>query len=171
MKTIILLRHAKSSWGDSSVEDFDRSLNQRGERAATLVGQFLRHEGLHPDLILCSAARRTRETLVRVQGAMLDDATTLIERELYLASANTLLERLRKVSDESERVLIIGHNPGLEDLAALLVEPKGSPFEEKLALKYPTAGLAVLTFDIGRWHDLKKKSGHLDLFATPRDLV
>ncbi|WP_165837684.1 SixA phosphatase family protein [Zavarzinia aquatilis] len=171
MKTIILLRHAKSSWGDASVEDFDRSLNQRGERAASLVGQFLRHEGLHPDVILCSAARRTRETLVRIEGAMGGDVPALIEKDLYLASATSLLERLRRLSDEAACVLVIGHNPGLEDLAATLIEPLGSPLEEKLAMKYPTAGLAVISVDIGRWHDLKKRGGKLDLFVIPKDLV
>lgn len=171
MKTIILLRHAKSSWGEASVEDFDRSLNPRGERAASLVGQFLRHEGLHPDIVLCSAARRTRETLVRVQGAFGEDVPALIERDLYLASTTTLLDRLRRLSDDADRVLVIGHNPGLEDLAATLIEPQGTPLEEKLAMKYPTAGLAVLSADIGRWHDLKKRSCKLDLFVIPKDLV
>ncbi|WP_166646295.1 SixA phosphatase family protein [Zavarzinia compransoris] len=171
MKTIILLRHAKSSWDDPSMEDRDRPLNQRGERAAGLVAAFLRHEGLLPEIILCSSALRTRETLARVQAVIGDDTPALIEDELYLASAAKLLERLRCLGDDAASVLLIGHNPGLEDLAATLIEPRGSALEEKMAVKFPTAGLAVIRADAGTWAALKRRSGRLDLFVIPKDLV
>ncbi len=171
MKTILLLRHAKSSWDDSSVDDHDRPLNQRGERAASLVAQFLGHERLLPEVILCSSARRTRETLVRVQSVLGDMAPVLIERALYLAPEAVLLEHLRKLGDDASCALVIGHNPGLEDLAAALIEAKGTAMEEKLAAKFPTAGLAVIRVPIGRWRDLKRHSGSLELFVIPKDLV
>lgn len=171
MKTIFLLRHAKSSWDDASRDDHDRPLNQRGDRAASLVAQFLRQEGLIPDLILCSTARRTRETLARLQAVLGDDHPALIEPDLYLAAADTLFDRLRKVGEDANSVLLIGHNPGLEDLAATLIEPRATPLEEKLAAKFPTAGFAVIRVPAARWRDLKRQSGSLDLFVIPKDLV
>lgn len=171
MKTIYLLRHAKSSWDDTSRDDHDRPLNQRGERAATLVAQFLHQERLIPDLILCSTARRTRETLSRLQAVIGDDRPALIEADLYLASAEILFERLTMVGEDAGRVMLIGHNPGLEDLAATLITPKAGPLEEKLAAKFPTAGLAAIRLPGTRWRDLKRRSGTLQLFLTPKDLV
>ncbi|MDD3446933.1 MAG: histidine phosphatase family protein [Zavarzinia sp.] len=171
MKTIILLRHAKSSWDDSSVDDHDRPLNQRGERAASLVAAFIRQEGLLPDVILCSSARRTRETLARLHAQVGDDMPALIERDLYLAPADRLLERLRRLGEDASSVLLIGHNPGLEDLAATLVAPSGNAFEAKMAAKFPTAGLAVIRSGAGRWGGLKRRDARLDLFVIPKDLV
>ena len=171
MKTIFLLRHAKSSWDDTSRDDHDRPLNQRGERAATLVAQFLKQERLIPDLILCSSAKRTRETLTLVQAVLGDDHPALIEPDLYLAAADVLFDRLRKVGEDAASVMLIGHNPGLEDLATTLIAPKGTPLEDKLAAKFPTAGLAMIRLPGTRWRDLKRKSGSLELFVIPRDLV
>jgi len=171
MKTIFLLRHAKSSWDDTSRDDHDRPLNQRGERAAALVGQFLKQESLIPDLILCSSAKRTQETLARLQAIIGDDHPALIEPDLYLAAADVLFERLRKVGEDAASVMLIGHNPGLEDLAATLIAPKATALEEKLAAKFPTGGLAMIRLPGTRWRDIKRRSGSLELFVVPRDLV
>ena len=119
MKTLFLLRHAKSSWSEPGLADFNRPLNERGRRAAPLIARYLAHCGLLPDLILCSAAQRTRETLaLMLPGGLACDAVLRIESGLYGADAATLLRRLKRIETEVDCVLLIAHNPGLEDLAA-----------------------------------------------------
>src|SRR5262245_41814146 len=112
MKRLYLLRHAKSSWKDVSLSDHDRPLAGRGRRASKAMARHLRDRGIEPDLVLCSTARRARETLDRIAPAL---GTTAIEIEpgLYGASAHGLLERLHGVQDEIESVMLIGHNPGM----------------------------------------------------------
>lgn len=171
MKTLILLRHAKSSWDDATLDDHDRPLAPRGERAAGLIAAFLHQKGILPDVILCSTARRTRETLARVQAVIGDDAPALIERDLYLAPAAGLLDRLRRLGDDASSVMLIGHNPGMEDLAGALVAPTGSAAEARMAEKFPTAGLAVIRSEIGVWSALSRRKAALDLFVIPKDLV
>ena len=114
MKRLYLLRHAKSSWKDTSLPDHDRPLSGRGRRAAKAIARHLREQDLEPQLVLCSTARRARETLERIQPA-LGAATVEFEHDLYAASADALLERLRRVPDTVASVMLIGHNPGLQD--------------------------------------------------------
>ena len=120
MHTLYLLRHAKSSWSDPTLPDEERPLAPRGRRDAKRVAEHLVQLGIEPELVLCSSARRTRETLELIRPAL--DATTSValEAELYAATADTLLEHLRAVPDGVASVLLIGHNPGLQDLALLL---------------------------------------------------
>src|SRR5262245_53225155 len=117
-KLLVLLRHAKSSWADPDLPDHDRPLNGRGRDAAALVGRHLRQEGPHPDLVLCSSAVRTRQTL---EGLELPGRVeVVIEDRLYGASAESLLSRIRQVPPGDGTVLVIAHNPGVEDLARTL---------------------------------------------------
>ena len=126
----------------------------------------LRSEVPHPDLVLCSPALRTRETLERMSNA-LGDAEAVVDEELYGADGNELLERLRAVDDRFETVAVIGHNPGIHDLAITLA---GSGAElDRMEVKFPTGALAVLAFD-GRWPDVSPGGGLLEAFVTPRDL-
>jgi phosphohistidine phosphatase len=168
MKRLFLLRHAKSSWDDPGLADHDRPLAPRGERAAKVIARYLREERIAPDLVLCSSSRRTRETLDRIAPALGDEVRVEIERELYAASADRLLERLRAVDDDVESVMLIGHNPGIEQLALTLAGDG-----EKLAdvrRKYPTAALATLEFD-GRWSALEPGTARLADFVKPKQLA
>ncbi|MBM3526187.1 MAG: hypothetical protein FJX57_24815, partial [Alphaproteobacteria bacterium] len=116
VKEIILFRHAKSSWATAGTADFDRALTRRGRRAAPMMAAWLAAAGGRPDLILCSAAARTQETLRLVQP-LLQPRNIVIERGLYLAAADALKARIERIGSEVSRAMLIGHNPGLETLA------------------------------------------------------
>jgi len=168
MKRIYLLRHAKSSWDDTSLPDHDRPLAGRGRRAAKAIARHMRDSDIEPELVLCSTARRARETLDRIEAA-LGGAAIEIESDLYAASATTLLQRLRSVPDTVDSVLLIGHNPGLQDLALELARP--SPRTDDLAAKYPTAALATLEASASTWRELDRSSAELVELVRPRDLT
>jgi len=162
MKELLLLRHAKSSWATQGMPDFDRPLNKRGRRAAAALAQHLAKEGLNPGLILSSDARRTRETLDLIRDALGARSAVLLEPKLYLADPPALLARLRKVPDDVPSVLLIGHNPGLQDLALELAEaagPSGADTAARIEEKFPTAAFVRFRIKIERWRDL---SGDLD---------
>src|SRR3954449_1091120 len=165
MKQLFLLRHAKSSWSDSELVDHDRPLAPRGRRALKLIAEHLGREGVTPALVLCSSARRTRETLERIAPALGEGIPVQIERELYAASEQRLLERLRAVEDGVESVMLIGHNPGVEQLA-LSLAGRGQN-RAGLRRKYPTGALATLDFS-GRWGDLQPGRAELTDFVTPK---
>jgi phosphohistidine phosphatase len=167
MKQLFLLRHAKSSWDDPDLADHDRPLAPRGRRAATLIAEHMRAERLSPELVLCSSAARTRETLERLAPALGEGVQVQIEPELYGASDERLLERLRAVDDGVESLMLIGHNPGVEQLA-LRLAARGEKLAE-VRRKYPTAALATLEFD-GRWTELRSGGAELTDFVTPKQL-
>jgi phosphohistidine phosphatase len=161
-KQLELLRHAKSSWADPDLADHDRPLNARGRAAAALVGRHLHQETAPPDLVLCSSATRTRQTLKLLELG--GKVQVKVEDDLYGAGSASLLARLKAVPATVGTVLLIGHNPGMEDLARLLDRDGLASVE-----KFPTAALAVLRFDIGAWSELNPGTGHLATFFTPRD--
>ena len=162
-----LLRHAKSSWADPGLADHDRPLAGRGRRAAAAIADHMAENHIVADLVLCSTALRTRETYQRLEAA-LSGAPVHYERRLYTASADDLLERLRIVPDEISAVLLIGHNPGIEDLALKLARP--SPERDKLQAKFPTAALATLELTGSRWSELESSCADLIGYVRPRDL-
>jgi phosphohistidine phosphatase len=168
MKRLFLLRHAKSSWDDAELVDHDRPLAPRGRRAVKLIAEHLGREGVTPALVLCSSARRTRETLQRVAPALGQGLSVEIERELYAASEQRLLERLRAVEDGVESLMLIGHNPGVEQLA-LSLAGSGQNLAG-LRRKYPTGALATLEFS-GHWGDLQPGRAELIDFVTPKQLA
>ena len=163
MSRLYLLRHAKSSWSDPGLADHDRPLAPRGRRAAKAIGRYLREQDVEPALVLCSTAARTRETLERVAPTRRD---TLFERELYGAGASALLARLHEVPADIPSVMLIGHNPGMQDLALLLARP--GPEVRALEAKFPTAALA--TFAVAGWSTLGPGTAELIDFVRPRDL-
>lgn len=171
MKTLYLLRHAKSSWKDASLEDFDRPLNKRGRRAAKALGDHLQRLSISPAQVLCSPSRRTRETLERVQRRLPVALPVRFEQAIYLAEAHTLLGRIHRLSDSLASVMIIGHNPGLEMLARMLTQGGDEAARGKLARKFPTGALATLHADIDSWHDLTPGGAVLDAFVVAADLV
>jgi len=166
MKRLYLLRHAKSSWDDPGLRDHERPLAPRGRRAAAKLGDHLRTEGVRPELVLCSSAVRARETLERISDA-LGEAEVHVERDLYAADAAELLERLREVADTIGSVLMIAHNPGLQDLALELARTGGDL--PRLREKLPTGSLATLAFE-GGWRDLAPGAATLLALVVPRDL-
>lgn len=169
MKTIYLLRHAKSSWKDATRDDFDRPLNKRGRRAAKAMGRYLATQGIEPAQILCSSSRRTRETLEILQKAIGASIPIRFEKGIYLAEAPDLLTRLRTLSDSLSSVLLIGHNPGMERLA-LMLAAAGGEAEVRMADKFPTGALAILRADTDTWEQLAPDMARLEAFVCPRDL-
>ena len=170
MKTLTLLRHAKSGWDDTVSRDVDRPLNGKGRRAARVMGGLLRRERIAFDAVVASPARRVRETLDEVgegYGRAFDPAW---DRRLYLASAETLLDVARELPDAVERALLVGHNPGLEDVVLLMVPDAAAGLRDAVEEKYPTASLAELSLDIARWADLAPGGARLSRFVRPRDL-
>jgi phosphohistidine phosphatase len=170
MKTLYLLRHFKSSWKDKDLEDFDRPLGKRGRRAAALMAGYVARNGIVPTQILCSPSRRTRETLDRMLDSFGGAVPTRFEKGVYLADAPVLLRRLRRLGDTAS-VMIIGHNPGLETLAKSLAGSGEEAVRTRLASKFPTGALAVLSAEIENWRDLEAGCARLDAFVCPRDLV
>jgi phosphohistidine phosphatase len=173
MKTLYILRHAKSDQGDGSVGDHERPLNGRGREAAPRMGAYLKSKGYAPQLILCSTARRTVETCALVQPA-LGDVTVQFEQGLYLAEARSILERVRRVDEAIASVMVIGHNPGLEQLAGGLSSSPRTEAEERLHRrmreKFSTCALAVIQFPAKSWREIKQGGGALIDFMRPRDL-
>ena len=169
MKTLTLLRHAKSSWDDPVARDFDRALNSKGQRAATAVGRFLKSEGLEFDHVVASPAVRVVETLEQVGQGYGSDLAPAWDQRIYLASTATLLDVVHELPDAADHVLLAGHNPGLEELA-LLLTPCGGADRKNVEMKFPTASLAELRFDIADWSDVTAASGELIRFTRPRDL-
>ncbi len=168
MKTALLLRHAKSSWKQSALADHDRPLKKRGRRDAPLMGTFLRSNDLTPGLVLCSSAKRAVETLELVFD---ERPETEITKSLYMAHSGELLAILRAAPESCASVMIIGHNPGLGQLAGQLVGSGDAAGIGRLAVKYPTCGLAVISFDVAEWQDVGSRLGHLDSFTIPGDLT
>ena len=170
MKTIYLLRHAKSSWDDSSLSDHDRPLNERGRAAAPRVGAHMQAMGYLPDLVLCSTSMRTRQTLDAVLSELDVEPAVEFEEDLYLAAPSEMLDLVRSVPDTVESVLIVSHNPGTGILAAAL---SGDGPEERIHLmraKFPTTGLAIIELSVDRWKDVESGCGSLKEFVRPRDL-
>jgi phosphohistidine phosphatase len=166
---LYLLRHAKSSWDDAQLGDHDRPLAKRGRKAAKLLRDHVSEAGIDPDLVLCSSATRAVETLEGIRKG-LGDARVEIESGLYGAGTETLLRRLQALPEEIGDAMLIGHNPPIETLAEELAGEGGdAEAGARLAAKYPTGGLATLSFD-GPWSELDWEGAQLDAFVVPREL-
>lgn len=168
MKTLTLLRHAKSGWDDPVARDFDRPLNPKGQRAAAMMGRHLKAEGLEFDHVVASPAARVVETLAQVATGYGSDLAPHWDQRLYLASAATLLDVIHELPAGADRVLFSGHNPGLEELVLLLCADNA--LRDSVAVKFPTASLAEMRFDVADWRDVKPGKAELLRFTRPRDL-
>jgi phosphohistidine phosphatase len=166
-KRLYLLRHAKSSWKHPELADHERPLAGRGRRAAAAIARYLEEHDIEVELVLCSTARRARETFERVEPA-LPVARLRYEPDLYGATADMLLERLHSVPDGIASVMLIGHNPAIERLALDLARP--SPERRELATKFPTAALATLELSGSNWRDAQRGGATLVNLVRPRDL-
>jgi len=170
VKTLTLLRHAKSGWDDPVARDFDRPLNARGRRAAVTMGRHVRDLQLRFDAVVASPATRVDETVVEFERGLGRALMPAWDRRLYLAAPTTLLDVVHECGAGAESLLLVGHNPGLEELTLLLVPEDGSALREAVAEKYPTATLAELTFNTDDWATVTAGSGRLTRFIRPRDV-
>jgi len=170
LRQLLLMRHAKSSWDDPKMPDHARPLNARGRQAAAAMRHAMHALGLEPDVVLVSSARRTLQTMEALEPWQ---DTPLIEPMdgLYLVSAAQMLQVLHRVRETVRSVLMLAHNPGLHDLALLLVGPQamGAPAARNLVEGYPTGALAEFAV-AGPWRTLDEGGGHLLRFLRPRDL-
>lgn len=164
----MLLRHAKSSWADATLEDYDRPIQDKGRGRAANLAAWLDDRGIGCDLVLCSTALRTRQTL-EVVLPVLGGPEVRFEPAIYEADAERLLALLQGIGEEHERVLIVGHDPGLQLLAIRLAMTATGDAMERLKRKYPTSAFALLSFGDANWAGLAPGMGHLALFQVPRD--
>ena len=163
-----LLRHAKSSWKAPRLPDHDRPLSSRGRRAAVAMGDYMEREGLDFDRVLCSSARRTRETIERALPGIEPPAEIL--EDLYLATPDEMLELVRQAEPGITDILLVGHNPGVHDLAVGLAGEGPSSRLARLHEKFPTGALATVVFDAGSWDRVLPGKGRLERFMRPKDL-
>jgi phosphohistidine phosphatase len=170
MLTLSLLRHAKSSWKNPSLPDKERPLATRGVADAPFMGRAMAERGIDPDLVLCSTARRTRDTLALVLPELKVEPEVVYEDELYHPSPGEMLEILRDAPPSASRLLMVGHNPEIQAFALDLVGSGPKHYCDRLEEKFPTGGLAVINFTSGSWKGVTVNSGSLDLFLSPKDL-
>ena len=168
MHTLYLLRRAKSSWADPTLPDRDRPLAPRGRRDAKRIAEHLTRLGIEPELVLCSPALRTRETLQLLRPALGASPTVRLEAALYAASSASLLERIRAVPETIASVMPIGHNPGLHELGLVLASA-GAELE-RLEATFPTAALATLTLANTPWSQLSDADAPLTAYVVPKPL-
>jgi phosphohistidine phosphatase len=161
MKTLLLLRHAKSSWKDTDARDFDRPLNQRGLKAAPAIGRLIRKRKLELDLVLSSPAERARQTTQLVLEAASLKTELRYDERIYEASAARLFEIVSQIDDEANVVMLVGHNPGFEEFLAALTDE---------ARSFPTAALACIELNIEKWNKVRAGGGQLEWLAKPKEL-
>jgi phosphohistidine phosphatase len=170
MHRLFVLRHAKSSWNNAYQADFDRTLAPRGVQAAAAMADHVASLDPPPALVLCSTARRAQDTIEPLRDRLPAGTEIRLEDDLYGADAPDLLARLRQVPDDVASVMIVGHNPGLEDLVRSLGRAGDADLIARVRTKFPTAALATLTFD-GPWQQLGFGGPtRLEGFVVPGDL-
>lgn len=168
-RRLILLRHAKSAWPEG-VADRERPLADRGRKAAPVIGAYMAREKLIPDLALVSPARRARETWKLVRGALAKKVTEREAPEIYEVSAERILDVIRTVEPSIRTLLLVGHNPGMENAASLVVANGDADAVGRMREKFPTAALAVIDLDLDGWDEIAAGTGCLKRFVTPRSL-
>jgi phosphohistidine phosphatase len=162
MRKLLIMRHAKSSWDNPDISDFDRPLNQRGLQAAPFMGNQIYKNGLIPDLIVSSTAKRAKQTAILVRESAGVETKITFEDKIYEASPTTLLYVVAELSDKHESVMLVGHNPGMEGFIRILTGE---------IHQMPTAALAQISLNIEKWNDISINCGQLELLIRPKDLM
>ena len=162
MKTLLVLRHAKSSWENPDLSDFERPLNSRGFDAARFIGGLIYQRDLAPQIIVSSPAKRAKQTAVLVKELAEIPKPIIFDERIYEAGALALFNLIREFDEKYDSVLLIGHNPGFEQIVRMLTGEN---------VTMPTAGLAKINFDIANWHDLETNSNELEFVLRPKDEI
>ena len=169
MRTLLLFRHAKSSWDNPKLSDHDRPLSERGRKAAPRMGQYMREHRLLPELIVCSTAVRTRETLtLAIEDLASSPPQVVFDVSLYEASHAEILRIVHGTAPDVQSLMLIGHNPGMQILAFALSCEDDTECRLRVAQKFPTAGLAIITFDVDDWSSIAPGTGVFRDFVTPK---
>jgi phosphohistidine phosphatase len=170
MLRLMLLRHAKSSW-PTGMQDAERPLSDRGEAAARLMGGYMAHHLLIPERVLCSPARRTRDTWTGVSSPWPRPVDVVFDGRLYGATCQGIVSIIRDQDDALRTLLLLGHNPGMQEAAEWLIAAGDVEQRERLREKFPTAALAVIDFALDKWSGVHERSGRLDRYVTPRTIA
>jgi phosphohistidine phosphatase len=165
---LLLLRHSKAE-RDAGRDDHERKLAPRGRRDAKRIAAVIEARAFRPERILCSSSRRTRETLAPILPRLEAGIDVVIDRDLYLAPPERILERIAGVDDRVRTLLVVGHNPGMADLAAILARGGEGDALARMRRKFPTSGLAAIQSDAACWRDLRLRGGILVAFVVPRE--
>lgn len=171
MLRLYLLRHAKSSWSDPSLHDFDRPLNKRGNKDAPKMGKLIEQRGYQPDRILCSTSCRTKQTLGGIIQGLEGNISLSLLDALYEGNAPDYLVLIRQHAHESRNLMLIGHNTGIQEIALRLADTDNPAAMRDIESKFPTAALAVFDFPVDSWAEITPGTGHLVDFIKPRDLI
>ena len=171
MKRLSVLRHAKSSWHEPQLDDFDRPLNERGRTAARRMGREFEHRGKRFDCVIASTAARVRETIEGVQEKFDFQVPIRFEPGIYLAGVDTLLSLVRELPDDVRAPLLIGHNPGMHELIIGLSRDDKHDLRRSVAAKFPTAGFATIKLPADKWSDVEPGIGEIAELIFPRDLT
>ena len=171
MKRLTVLRHAKSSWKDRELDDFDRPLNGRGRRAARRMGREITERGMQFDFVLASPAARVRETIDGVSEHHRLNAPMHFEPRIYMARVAELIELIQSIPDQAQRALLVGHNTSAERLVAKLAVDDETGLRRRVEEKFPTAALAAIELEIDNWKDIAPECGRLVELIYPSDLA
>jgi phosphohistidine phosphatase len=167
MRRLLLLRHAKTERPEPGQRDRDRKLTKRGRSDAPVIGEYMAAHGLAPDLALVSPATRAWDTWALVAPAFAEAPRVVKEERLYSAGRDALIKVIRETRD-AHALLVVGHNPGLHDLAVALIASGDATARERVSEKLPTSGLVVIDFQFDDWARLNANSGRLERFVSPR---
>ena len=180
MLDLFLFRHAKSSWSDETLDDFDRPLNKRGKKSAQVMGQYFVSQGVQPDMVVCSKAKRCKATLKLLLKQGFAPHSQVFQNQFYLATSDKLLQVIKNTPETVKSLMIIGHNPGLETLAIKLCKDINNPDYLSIRKKFPTAAFVHLKIELGAtsrdclnqgWSHLAPNSGTLYCYQTPKQLL
>lgn len=171
MPRLLMMRHAKSSRDDPELGDYDRPLNERGRNAAAFMGGHLSGQGLVPERILCSSARRTRQTLSRLLDDLDGEIEVRLMRGLYEASASDIVDAVAALGGSRPTMMVIGHNPALQAATVSLIGTGNPMLVRAVETQFSTAAVAVIDFDNRRWSDIRERDGRIVAFFRPRDLM
>ncbi len=166
-KILYILRHAKAETGAASQDDHDRRITQRGLEAASAMGHFFTRQGIRPDAVICSTAVRARETWAEVMNAYGRDVPTEFADRLYLASVNETMQLIAQANENVQRLLIVGHNPGLHQFSLKLAKSGAQELMDTIGIKFPTCSFAAVALGDAPWKDIAHMHGELKAFVTP----
>ena len=169
MKTIFLLRHAKSSWDNTKLEDFDRPLATRGIKSCKKIGKFFKKKKLVPDIVYCSTAVRAKQTWDLINRIVEKKKNIIYEDQLYMANSSIFMNFVKKTNDNFKTLMIVSHNPGIESFC-LELSKENNEYINDIKTKYPTGSLAILKVNLKKWSEIRYESGIIYEFIKPRKL-